>query len=281
MLANLSIINESAFVGGQVTLLEESSYLMGELPRIKFKAKLQEANVVNNNGRSYSNETLAAIVAQLAPKATERKLVGELDHPNPEGDQAANLKRSSTISLKNSCVLFTKLEFDGKFIVATCETLTNDAGMDLYRLLKDKVAIGFSLRAFGSSTKGPGGVIQVSPIGLKALTFDVVSNPSHSSAVIYEFIEESTNFSDILKIAQDLSTFSHSSNVTEVILESSSFSDQMKAYNTSGEQMQGCVCSIDGTCVKGTLEESVDFLMDIAMTNSKYKKFDFNLSKLF
>jgi hypothetical protein len=80
MSAPLSIINESAFVGGKVELLEEGTTYLGELPRIRFKAKLQEANVVNNNGRSYTPEVLSIIVQQLASKANERKLVGELDN---------------------------------------------------------------------------------------------------------------------------------------------------------------------------------------------------------
>jgi len=277
MSINLSVINEKAFINNRIELLEESISILGEMPRIRFKAKLQEANVVNNNGRSYSPEALSVIVSQLGPKATERKLIGEMDHPSPQGDQAAKLKRSSTISLKESCVLFTKLEFDGQFIVAECETLTNTAGMDLYRLLKDKVSFGFSLRAFGSSVKGPGGVIQISPVGLKALTFDVVSNPSHSNAVIYEFIEEGTNINDILKMAQDLTSYVHSDSVQEMILESTSFSDNMKAFDNTGNMMTSCVCSIDGTCVKGTIEESVDFLLDMALSESKYKRFDFKL----
>jgi hypothetical protein len=274
MSAPLSIINESAFVGGKVELLEEGTTYLGELPRIRFKAKLQEANVVNNNGRSYTPEVLSIIVQQLASKANERKLVGELDHPCPEGDANSNLKRSSTISLANSCVLFTKLEFDGKFIVAECETLTNDAGMNLYRLLKDKVSIGFSLRAFGSSTKSPTGVTMISPVGLKALTFDVVSNPSHSSAVIYEFIEENTSFSSIVKLAKTLKDFNSSEAVHEVILESSFFGDEVKPYDVQGNPYQGCVCSLDGTCVQGTIEESVDFLLGLAMSKSNYKKFN-------
>ena len=275
---SLSIINESAFVGNSIELLEEGTTYLGELPRIRFKAKLQECNVVNNNGRSYSPEVLSVIVAQLAPKANERKLVGELDHPCPEGDANSNMKRSSTISLKESCVLFTKLEFDGKFIVAECETLTNEAGMNLYRLLKDKVSIGFSLRAFGSSVKSPTGVTQISPVGLKALTFDVVSNPSHSSAVIYEFIEESTSFSQIVQLAKSLKEFNSSESVHEVILESSFFGDEVKPYDTDHNPYVGCVCSLDGTCIQGTLEESANFLLDLALAKSpSYKRFELNL----
>lgn len=258
------IIYESAYIGTEVTLLEESTF-GGEL-KIKFKAKLQEANVVNNNGRSYTDEVLRIIVNQLAPKASERKLLGEMDHPTPQGDTAAKMKRSSTISLQDSCVLFTKLEYDGKFILAECETLTNDKGVNLYRLLKDKVTIGFSLRAFGSSTKSPEGVTLVSPAGLKALTFDVVSNPSHSNAVIYEFMTES---SDLLNLATELK--SSDSDRVEVLLEESD--NGYKSVTLDGE----CACSLDGTCIAGTLEESVNYLIDLSFDKNTIKKFDFKI----
>jgi len=262
----LDIIQENAYISTGVELLEESTY--GGEQKLRFKAKLQEANIVNNNKRSYSAETLQVIVNQLAPKASERKLLGEFDHPNPQGDTQARMKRSSTISLQNACVLFTKLEFDGRFIVAECETLTNDHGMNLYRLLKDKVSIGFSLRAFGSSTTGPGGIIQVNPNGLKALTFDVVSNPSHSNAVIYEFINESTN---IMEVAQSL--LQTKETVTELITEADETG--MRSYTLDGEQ--ACACSIDGSCVQGTIEESVDFLLDSCLKQNSIKRFHFKL----
>lgn len=263
---DFNIIHESAYISADVQLLEESSFNGDQ--RIKFKAKLQEEGVTNNNGRSYSDEVLRAIVSQLAPKASERKLLGEMDHPTPQGDTAAKMKRSSTISLKDACVLYTKLDYDGKFITAECETLTNRAGMDFYRLLKDKVTIGFSLRAFGSSTKSPTGVTMVSPIGLKALTFDVVSNPSHSSAVIYEFINEST---DPLALVKELKA--HKGEITEIIMESTE--NGMAQFNLDGEQV--CACSIDGSCIAGTIEESIDYLIDRALTKNTIKKFSFKI----
>ena len=129
---NFNIIHESAYSSMDVKLLEESTF-NGER-KVRFKAKLQEEGVTNNNGRAYTDEVLRTIVAQLAPKASERKLLGELDHPSPQGDTATKMKRSSTISLQDSCVLYSKLEYDGKFITAECETLTNDKGINLYIL---------------------------------------------------------------------------------------------------------------------------------------------------
>lgn len=172
-------------------ILEESSIGFG-ISKIKMKVVLQERDVVNNNRRSYDEQILQLIVAQLSPKATERKLLAELDHPIQQVDNdQEKLKRTATVSLKNACLLFTKLEYDGKYIVAECETLTTDSGKILYSLIKDKVVFGFSLRALGTTKVLPNGTIKVLPDGFKAITFDVVSNPSHSNAVVTEFINES------------------------------------------------------------------------------------------
>jgi len=268
---NIELIHEVAFTANSnnVELLEESSF--GNETKLKFRAKLQERDVVNNNGRTYSDEVLRTIVDQLAPKATERKLLGELDHPTPQGDDKAKLKRSSTISLQDSCVLFTKIEYDGRFIIAECETLTNDKGMNLYRLLKDKVSIGFSLRAFGSSTKLPTGVIQVNALGLKALTFDVVSNPSHSNAVIYEFITEGTDVLDAIRVLENIQE-----SVTEVNVNLLEESDNLDSDNEVPLDV-ACKCK-NGSCLAGTITESIDYLIDMSLTKNTLKHFNFNIN---
>ena len=144
-----------------ISVLEESTIGIG-VSRIKFKAILQERDVINNNKRSYSEQILKLIVAQLGPKATERKLISEIDHPFATSDNDyEKLKRTSTISLDRACILFTKLEFDGKYIIAECETLTTPKGMIIYSLIKDKVVFGFSLRALGRTKQNPDGTIEV------------------------------------------------------------------------------------------------------------------------
>jgi len=264
-----NIIHEEGYTvtPSDIQIIEESTF--GLDPKIKFKCKLQERDVVNNNNRTYTGPVLSEIVNQLRPKATSRKLIGELDHPSPQGGDAARLKRSSTIALQDSCILYSDIEYDGQFIVATAETLTNSKGMDLYRLLKDKVTIGFSLRAFGGSTVGPTGIVSVNLDGLKALTFDVVSNPSHDNAVIYEFLNESTDPLILIKELQ-----SHKKEIVEIITESSDI-QSMVQFNLDGNQV--CSCEIDGSCVEGTIEESVDYLINIALTKNSIKNFNFRL----
>jgi hypothetical protein len=247
----IDLIQEQSYVSTKITLLEESQ--VDNAFKLRFRAYLQEANALNNNGRSYTTFALQTIIDQLQQKALERKLLGEMDHPTPQGDFESRMKRSSTIRLKDACIVYTNLTFDGKFIIADCETLTNDPGMNLYRLLKDKIGIGFSLRAFGAGTTQPNGTVIVDGKGLKALTFDVVSNPSHSNAVITEFFDESTN---LLKQISNLNRMKQEIVSSEVLLESSNLG--YFPVNSKGERV---VC--DGTsCIKGTLEETTTFLID-------------------
>ena len=258
----LDIIQEQSYIPHSIEFLEESTY--AGTYKLKFRAKLQERDVKNNNGRMYTDFALRTIVDQLASKATERKLLGEMDHPTPQGDLESRMKRSSTIRLKDSCVVYTRLEYDGKFIVADCETLSNDPGMNLYRLLKDKIGIGFSLRAFGSAKPGPNGTVVVDGSDLKALTFDVVSNPSHSNAVITEFFNESSN---VIQSINMLKKLKNEVKGTELLLESDGAG--LFPVNENGERT---VC--DGvSCIKGTLEETTQFLI-----NSLHKEINTNMS---
>lgn len=249
-----SIIFESAFSSSNVQLLEES--VVGNQYKLKFRAKLQEADVVNNNQRVYPAETLRNVYMQLKSKAEERKLVGEMDHPQPSGDNASKIKRSSTLSLDNVCVLFVDLEWDGNSIYGVCETLSNTKGMDLYALLKDGVTIGFSLRAFGETRKRPDGVIEVLPRGIKALTYDVVANPSHDNSVILEFLDESTSMQAVLnELNTELNELKESASIArqnKMVLEESGLETQL-ATNTQ-------IC-LNNICTMMPLEEAIEYLV--------------------
>jgi hypothetical protein len=104
--------------------------------------------------------------------------------------------------------------------------------------------------------------------GLKALTFDVVSNPSHSSAVIYEFITEGENPLALIKDLEE-----HKSEVNEIIFEESETGPMQ--YNLEGEQV--CACELDGSCVAGTIEESISYLIDRSLEKSTIKSFKFKI----
>ena len=275
-----------------ISVLEESTIGIG-VSRIKFKAILQERDVINNNKRSYSEQILKLIVAQLGPKATERKLLAELDHPISEStDKFTQLKRTATISLKEACIAITKLEYDGRYIVAICETLTTPAGMIVYSLLKDKIVFGFSLRALGSVQNNPNGTITVMEDGFKGITFDVVSSHSHSNAVITEIINESEDYSQVIKSLKGMrdsmnevtlneSTFRLlSSNPTPEILTEAYFVGnvaKMIDKNVTAGALEvimesegltgGKDYSLDNSIVSGSIEEAIDYFMNMSTSN--------------
>jgi len=248
----------------EVKIIEES-IIPGGGNKIVFKAILQEANHINNNKRFYPTDTLMEVVRQLQPKARNRELMGEMDHPQPQGDSAAKLKRSSTILMQNVCVLFTDLVFEDNKIIATCETLSNRAGQDLYALIKDNVVIGFSLRAFGETDPRPDGSVGVKAQGLKALTFDCVLNPSHSNATIIEFLSESEDPTALMKELQEYSTSLNGIKNDSLIEEASELFNSIE--ESSIKQSSGCklgVKCINGVCLREPLEESIDYLANLS-----------------
>ncbi len=172
-------------------IIEESRTEGGD-PKVIFKARLQEANVVNQNKRSYSPVVCESITSQLAPKASNRNLLMEIDHPMfGGGDPMSQKKRATVIEIKNCGSLLRDVKFKDGEVIGEIETLSGFKGPDLANLiLKDKVDIGFSLRALGSVAPLQDGTIMVkTPI--MPITYDVVSTPSHANAKLLEFLPES------------------------------------------------------------------------------------------
>lgn len=63
----------------------------------------------------------------------------------------------------------------------------------MYNLIvKDKVDIGFSLRALGAVETLTDGTIMVKD-PIRPITYDIVSNPSHATAKVLEFLPESAS----------------------------------------------------------------------------------------
>jgi len=93
-------------------------------------------------------------------------------------------------------------------------------GPDLANVISvDKANIGFSLRMFGRlrPSESMAGVMEVCT-PLKAITYDIVSNPSHTSARIMNFLTESE--SDYSLLTENESEFITES-FDELILEGS------------------------------------------------------------
>ena len=172
-----------------IVILEDAK--IGGVPKAKFNVRLQTLEEKNQNGRYYDMTIGREIVETLQPKAKGRTLFMEVDHPMTGGDEMLARKRAVTVELKNCGALISSLNIKGNEVIGEAETLSGFLGPDLYRtIMYDKADIGFSLRMFGRTQieESTGLTRVVRPI--RPITYDVVTNPSHSTAKILEFVTE-------------------------------------------------------------------------------------------
>ena len=110
-------------------------------------------------------------------------------HPMVLSDNPAHTKRRATaIHIKDCGCLIRRIYMEGNDVIGEIETLSNRNGQDIANLVaRDKVNIGFSLRALGGVKTDPDGTVVVQ-LPIRAITYDIVSNPSHASARIVEYL---------------------------------------------------------------------------------------------
>lgn len=211
------IVEEANFVDpAGLEIIKEERHVNG-VDKLIYKQRLQTADEVNGNARLYSMPICKSIVEALKPKAKNRSLLQEMDHPMITGDTNAQKKRAIVVEIKNCGSLIRDIRMEGKDIVAEVETLSAYHGPALRDLIsKDKVNIGNSLRMFGklqphSKMKDINEVV----FPIRPITYDTVSNPSHKSARVISFLTENETIR-ILSSDQDDSVIQES---VELLLE--------------------------------------------------------------
>ena len=127
---------------------------------------IQRANALNQNKRVYPKPILMREVKKYMELVTERRSLGELDHPE-----------SSVINLTNVSHLITELHWDGDDLVGTVEVLPTPAGNILKALFEAGVKVGISSRGLGSVRDVGNGNVEVQE-DFEILCWDMVSNPS-------------------------------------------------------------------------------------------------------
>ena len=132
----------------------------------------------NNNGRIYPNKVLGGQVGTLQDLISERRLCGELDHPQNE-----------TVKLSNASHLITKLEMRGNDLMGEAEILKTPAGLTAQALINGGVKIGISSRGMGTLSEDYQGKKVVNE-DYKLVTFDLVADPSTKGA--FPSLSEST-----------------------------------------------------------------------------------------
>ena len=107
--------------------------------RLVVKGVLQRAESKNQNGRVYPREVLLKEVAKyLENQVTERRALGELDHPE-----------SSVVNLNNASHNIIEMHWDGDDLLGTVEVLGTPSGNILKELFRSGIKLGISSRGLG------------------------------------------------------------------------------------------------------------------------------------
>ena len=142
--------------------------------RLVVKGVLQRAESKNQNGRVYPREVLLKEVSKyLEEQVSERRALGELDHPE-----------SSVVNLNNASHNIIEMHWDGDDLLGTVEVLSTPSGNILKELFKSGIKLGISSRGLGSvepMREGEGDTVEVQP-DFELIAFDFVSNPSTHGA---------------------------------------------------------------------------------------------------
>ena len=147
--------------------------------KLVVKGVLQRAESKNQNGRVYPREILLKEVAKyLENQVTERRALGELDHPE-----------SSVVNLNNASHNIVEMHWDGDDLMGTVEVLSTPSGNILKELFKSGIKLGISSRGLGSvepiqedeQGEGEEDTVEVQP-DFELIAFDFVSNPSTHGA---------------------------------------------------------------------------------------------------
>ena len=155
--------------------------------KLVVRGVLQRAEAKNQNGRVYPREVLMKETTKyLEEQVSERRALGELDHPD-----------SSVVNLSNVSHNITDMNFNGDDLVGTVEILTTPSGNILRELFKNGIKLGISSRGMGSVESVNEGEAQEVQDDFELIAFDFVSNPSTHGAFLHP-TNESINESKIV-----------------------------------------------------------------------------------
>lgn len=164
-------------------------------PLVLKNVLLQRAEAKNQNGRVYPHSILVReATAYKNNFVTERRALGELDHPE-----------SPVVNLKNVCCNVTDLWFDNKDVRGNIEVLSTPSGNIVRELIKNGIRLGVSSRGMGSVRPLGENTVEVQD-DFNLICFDIVSNPSTQGAFINEQKQIITPYSRIDSLIYDFLT---------------------------------------------------------------------------
>lgn len=172
---------EDVFIIENLQVLNEGKAGTGPM---KVRGVFQRAEEANNNKRIYRRPLLEREIGKLATAMNERRLLGELDHPQHD-----------SVKLSNVSHLITGLSMKGNEVIGEAEILDTPAGKVAKALINGGVKIGISSRGMGTVTEELDGKRYVNE-DFRLITWDIVADPSTRGA--YPGLTESTQIQEII-----------------------------------------------------------------------------------
>lgn len=197
---------------------------------LRFRGKFQEANVQNKNNRMYGIDILSREVERLNPIISERRLFGELDHPD-----------NSVIHLENASHLITKLWWNGNILMGEGEILPTPAGRILESVVRAGIPVGVSSRGVGNGKTNGNGIMIIEP-DFRMITFDVVADPSTPEAFASAIGENKSFYKNVQPVK------SESKNVEK--------NNTKRIYNTNNTKLDADVVI---SYINALVEENVKY----------------------
>lgn len=163
----------------------------------------------NQNTRIYPSKVYKPAYESLVPKISERRLMGELDHPVSYDE----------VRLSNVSHLITECEIrDNGEVYGKVELLDTPAGLVAQALVEAGIPLGISSRGLGTTKKVREGSEVTS---LKLITYDLVSEPSFSNAILNESLynglhESLTHIEESLPLNESVETEGVRSMITKI-----------------------------------------------------------------
>ena len=137
---------------------------------VTMKGIIQAAGKPNANNRIYPRPILEREDKKYQELITDRRSLGELDHPD-----------SPIVQLENVSHLVTGTGWDGENLIGEIEVLDTPKGQILGKLVDRDIKLGISSRGLGSTSRTNEGYDMVED-DFNLVCYDMVSNPSTSNA---------------------------------------------------------------------------------------------------
>ena len=235
----ISTINENMvfILEKQSQILESSKETTADGKEYILKGIAAQFGKENNNNRIYEEGEYLPHLDYLKDKIKQKRLVGELDHPE-----------KFDISLNNVSHVVEDLMYnkDGRILEIKVRLLDTPAGQIAKRLVDAGVPLSISSRAAGNV--GPDKKVQIK----KIFTYDLVADPGFQDAQL-ERVYESAGFSHDEVIYKRQKSVVHN---LECLNEAFGLKndDSLKIYNVNGNEEFKKIINIDKN--KSTIMES-------------------------